>query len=340
MSYRFATLQSILRVLADSQWHKPSYIATHAGITRPTANKYLAKLLGDKKIKKQGSGPHVQYRIADVSYIPQNTPVQTSISHTFDYQQSTLLDENFLKYDADGSVLDGVQGFILWCERRGLDPYVKYDDYKQLCDTIQSLYNSCGLLDATRSFTQHVDTQALDVIYYADQYKYKEFGRGKLAEMAFFAKQLQHKELIDIVMKSIVRKVECLIKTTNIDALAFTPPSIVDRRYQILDVFDTYLSHISLPRVNLIKDYPGIIRTPQKSLKSRADRIRNAQNSIYVYDETTKNYKTVLLIDDFVGSGATLNETAKKLKDEGVEKVIGFAIVGNMDLRYEVINEM
>lgn len=54
----------------------------------------------------------------------------------------------------------------------------------------------------------------------------------------------------------------------------------------------------------------------------------------------SKNYHKVLLIDDFVGSGSTLNETAGKLKVEGIQEVIGFAIVGNMDLSYEVINEV
>jgi predicted amidophosphoribosyltransferase len=59
-----------------------------------------------------------------------------------------------------------------------------------------------------------------------------------------------------------------------------------------------------------------------------------------VDDKNIKNYKKVLLIDDFVGSGATLNETAKKLKDEGVEEVMGFAFVGNTNLSYDVINEI
>jgi hypothetical protein len=48
----------------------------------------------------------------------------------------------------------------------------------------------------------------------------------------------------------------------------------------------------------------------------------------------------VLLIDDFVWSWATLNETAKKLKYEWIKEVYWFAFVGNLDLSYEVINEI
>jgi len=51
-------------------------------------------------------------------------------------------------------------------------------------------------------------------------------------------------------------------------------------------------------------------------------------------------FTSVLLIDDAVGSGATLNETAKKLKLSGMaKKVIGFAIVGSMK-GFEVIREV
>jgi phosphoribosyl transferase domain len=48
-------------------------------------------------------------------------------------------------------------------------------------------------------------------------------------------------------------------------------------------------------------------------LKRPEDRIQNAKNTIFIREEDI-DYNTVLLIDDFVGSGATLNETAIKLK--------------------------
>jgi predicted amidophosphoribosyltransferase len=90
----------------------------------------------------------------------------------------------------------------------------------------------------------------------------------------------------------------------------------------------------------LVKNYPTWVTTAQKSLRKRADRIMNARNTIYVYDKNVKHYKNVLLIDDFVWSWSTLNETAKKLKTAWVDMVYGFALVGNLDLSYDVINEM
>ena len=340
MNYKFSLLQAILRTLADWKDRKPGVIATSIGISRPTANIYLTKLLDQGKISKQGLGAHVTYRIVDSRYVPQNTTSSIKVEHDFNYSQSLLLDQHFLKYDADGTILQGVEGFLIWCQQRNNNPYEACHRYAAIYDALSKLYNECGLLNATQEFAKHVDTKYLDAIYYGDQYRLNEFGRSKIAEMGFYGKALQNKELLDKVMDMIIRKIECLIKTQSIDAIALTPPSISDRKYQILDILNARLSHITLPRINLVKDYPTSIRTPQKALKKREDRIRNARNSIYVYDDTASNYHKVLLIDDFVGSGSTLNETTGKLKAEGVTEVIGFAIVGNMDLSYEVINEM
>jgi predicted amidophosphoribosyltransferase len=51
-------------------------------------------------------------------------------------------------------------------------------------------------------------------------------------------------------------------------------------------------------------------------------------------------YNKVLLIDDAVGSGATLNETAKKIKDLKIAReVIGLAITGSFK-DFAVISEV
>jgi predicted amidophosphoribosyltransferase len=51
-------------------------------------------------------------------------------------------------------------------------------------------------------------------------------------------------------------------------------------------------------------------------------------------------YNKVLLIDDAVGSGATLNEIAKKIKDLKIAKeVIGLAITGSFK-GFDVISEV
>ncbi len=78
---------------------------------------------------------------------------------------------------------------------------------------------------------------------------------------------------------------------------------------------------------------------PQKTLSKLEDRIENAKNTIVVDEE--KRYRNILLIDDAVGSGATLNETARKIKDKRLVtgKIIGLAITGSFK-GFDVISEV
>lgn len=336
---QFQIQQNILRILANGERYKAKKLIELLSMTRPTLYKYLNILVEDGKVVRHANGAHTNYQIAKESYIPLNLQVTKQYDHDFTYQETKILSENFLKYTPDGNVLEWAQGFMYRCDKRNADYRKMFHNFMKVYEVLEKLYTSCWVLDATKEFEKHVEFMAIDSLFYAGQYKRNEFGRSKLAEQGFYAKQTQNKPLLIEVCSSVVSRIECLVKEYDIDALAFTPPSI-QRNEQILDVLDRLLSHSTLPRVRLIKNYPNSITTAQKSLRKRSDRIMNARNTIYVYDKNVSNYSRVLLIDDFVGSWSTLNETAKKLKAEWVGTVHGFALVGNLDLSYDVINEM
>jgi predicted amidophosphoribosyltransferase len=77
-----------------------------------------------------------------------------------------------------------------------------------------------------------------------------------------------------------------------------------------------------------IRKISGIIPVPQKSLSKLEERITNAENTFAISE--TARYNHVLLIDDAVGSGSTLNQIAGKLKQKGIaKKVTGLAVVGS-----------
>ena len=68
------------------------------------------------------------------------------------------------------------------------------------------------------------------------------------------------------------------------------------------------------------------------------ERIRNAENTFAVLDN--RSFKHVLLIDDAVGSGATIIETANKLKQKGTaRKIFGIAVTGSFK-GFDVIQEV
>jgi phosphoribosylpyrophosphate synthetase len=94
---------------------------------------------------------------------------------------------------------------------------------------------------------------------------------------------------------------------------------------------------INLPSIEILK-IGGIIPVPQKSLNKLEERINNAENTFVVKSKVS--YNTVLLIDDAVGSGSTLNQISGKIKAKNLAtKIIGLAVVGSFK-GFDVITDV
>lgn len=348
MKIRFTSLKPILDLFDYNRELSAAQITEKTWLWRTIVHKYLKELIEQGKIEKKWTVPKVIYFnpkwinkkllscVEDSFLIPFNGSIESSI---LDYETRIILDWVFLKFSPLGKTMNGISGIIQWCEERKLNVRDKIQEYLKIYKYIKSKQDECWLLSADDAFWKDFQEKFLDRVYYADQYKYMDFGRWKLAELTFYAKQSQNKKLISESIAEIFPKLECNIYREKYDAIAITPWSI-KRQNQLLGALKKELEIFQLPFINIIKYSESWIFIPQKSLKSRNERIENAKNTIFVDDKHAWDYKKVLLIDDFVGSGATLNETAKKLKDEWVEQVIGFAFVGNTNLSYEVINEI
>lgn len=166
----------------------------------------------------------------------------------------------------------------------------------------------------------------LDKCFYLDFYSIENYGKTKLGTLLFHAKQSQDKKLLALIEPLIEKPISKLIEREKITGYAFIPPSI-DRKVQLLKEIEKDIA-LKIPRLELKKIWRG---TPisQKSLSAMIDRIANARDTIFI-DNKDFYTDTIFLIDDALGSGATLNETAKKFKDAGItRKVIGLALVGS-----------
>ncbi len=341
MKFEFKSLKQILDLFEYDQLLWATEISNKLNLSRTIVHKYLKELIKQKRLKKVWKSPKTKYKLPKIDNLESLEWVQCLIDDDFvpDFRDQKLLEENFYKFAADWEKLLWFSGLQKWCKFRNLNIKEKVKNYISVYNHINSIQNNCWLLDATSTFWKHFEKVFLDGIYYADQYKWMEFGRWKLAEMTFYAKQSQDKKLIWESIHEIILKLECVIKKEEYDAIAITPWSI-DRKNQLLLFLKKALNDLWLPFINIIKYYPNNIPIPQKSIKTRAWRIKNARNTIFINDENIKKYKKVFLIDDFVWSGSTLNETAAKLKKQWVKKVDWFAFVWNMNLGYEVINEV
>ncbi|MDD3386422.1 MAG: hypothetical protein PHX92_00625, partial [Candidatus Pacebacteria bacterium] len=95
---------------------------------------------------------------------------------------------------------------------------------------------------------------------------------------------------------------------------------------------------LSVKKINIVKIKSDIV-VPQKTLNKIEDRIENAEKTFYLNDNGGHN--NILIIDDAVGSGATLNVVAQKIKKANINKgkIIGLAITGSYK-RFDVISEV
>ena len=351
--YKVTSLQPVLDCFIwDIYYLKASDISEKLWKWRTIIHKYLKELVAQWKLRKIWLGSHAKYELVRKSSTSiQNNPqtLSKSASHNSEiksqkqsplsYEVIEVLQESFYKFAENGKILEWLNWFNEWCILRNLPVEEKANTYYKVKTHIDTLKNSCGVIETSETFAKHVHTMYLDKVYYADQYNWMEFGRWKLAEMTFFAKQSQNKSLINQCIELIIHKITCIVEKKDIDSIAIVPPSIA-RVNQLLKILQKKLQILWYPIVDIVKYYPNKIPVPQKSLKTREQRLRNAQQTILIAEKKWHGYKRTLLIDDFVWSGSSLNETAGKLKEIGIKKVFGFAFVGNTNLTYDVINEV
>jgi len=176
----------------------------------------------------------------------------------------------------------------------------------------------------------------VDELYYFDFYSIERFGKTKLGALLLYAKQSQSVELINKIYEIIKDDFFKFLKNKDIDAVCFVPPT-VSRKIQFQKELEKKLN-IKLPHVRITK-IVNQIPVPQKTLNKLEDRMENARSTIFIKEDNV--FKNILIIDDGVGSGSTINEIALKIKNKGIcsGKIIGLAITCSYN-GFDVINEV
>jgi hypothetical protein len=213
------------------------------------------------------------------------------------------------------------------------------EEYVQIHQRAEASRSPEGWIDATHKLSTTFSDNALTKLFYGDFYSISKFGKTKLGNLVLYSKQSQNRQLIDVAVEQVKPIIERIITTYSIDTIAFAPPSL-PRKLQFMQEFSDKLD-INLPRAQFVKSYKGDIVVAQKSLSGLEERITNARNTIFLKSPLSVGAKSILLIDDAVGSGATLNETAKKLivGNPNIQSIVGFAIVGSIK-GFEVVREI
>jgi hypothetical protein len=324
---------TIIKYIHAKSLATPHEIMEYVGINGSMVHRYLKKLVEEGVLEKKGQAPKVYYGIAQDSNVIKEKIGTDSISS--DYQE--IIEQNFTLLKPDGKEITGLNGFVEWCSTRKYTIKDKATEYVDLLKKYEH-FKKNSVIDATEKLTTTFTskTKFLDHLYYLHPYSLPVFGKTKIATWLFHAKQTQNKLLMRRVFDVIIPEIQTFIKKEKPDAIAFVPPT-VPRSIQIMKEMQKHIAS-NLPIIKIEK-----IKTPimiqQKSLKDISDRIHNAENTMIVKD-TGNVYKKVLVIDDFTGSGSTLNVIAGKIKEKNVsKKVIGLTITGSMN-GFDVIKEI
>lgn len=306
-------------------------------VSRVAIHRWMRILLVEGLVKKIGKPPIV-------FYVLERAPAKTrTITISPDTKQ--ILDAHYLYINPKGELLFGVEGFKTWVVQtkqqsqmtalaaRYHQTLVQYEHYRR----------PKGWIDATTKLTETFNETFMDKLLYANFYSFPQFGKTKLGSMVLYAKQSQNRELTQLICREIKPLIEQIIIQFQIDAIGFIPPSI-PRQIQFLHELKTCLN-LPYPHIPLVKIRTGSVIVAQKTLEKLEERVENARSSIFT-KERTLPYRRVLLVDDAVGSGASMNETARKIrslfpetKNKNSKTVIGFAIVGSIK-GFEVIREV
>lgn len=272
-------------------------------VSKQMVHLVLNKLLEIGFVEKFGRTPKTIYKLKEVS----SKKIESNI--LVSNEKQNFLIQNFLMISEIGQILTGLEGFENWCSKRKLPLEKTIDEFMLTKEKYNQYFDNNGLISGLNKLknTKGYDVIFMDEVLYLDFYAIERFGKTKLGTILHYAKQGQNKMLMRLLIEEIKQKIQIIIEQYNIDAIAYVPPTI-KRETQLMKVLANGLK-INLPAIDIVK-IGGIIPVPQKSLNKLEERINNAENTFVVRGNVS--YNNVLLIDDAIGSGSTLNQIAEK----------------------------
>ena len=337
------TSDKIIEYINRYKQARPTDLSDSLGVSLSMIQRSLKDLLEKGEIKKQGSAPRVFY-VLNKDFV---IKAETSIfilnggdvnSYKLTSAQTDLIENNFYNILPDGTEEYGIKAFVNWCNKRGFNVEQKAKEYYESILPFEKSEREKYAIDVTSKIKDTFkDRSSLDELWYLYPYSLPIFGKTKISQLIFHAKQTQDKVLMKRVFDLLNKQIHDYIKYKKPNAIAFIPPT-VPRKYQIMTELKKFLN-LNLPEIKIEKLKTGIL-IQQKSLKDLSDRVYNAEHTMVVTTKVSKPYKTLLLIDDFTGSGSTLNEVAKKCKEQSLtEKVIGLTLTGSIN-GFDVLREI
>ena len=320
------TKQLIIDFITTNKEVTPKELVQFLEISPQAFFRHIKKLINTNVIEKIGSSPKVYYRLSKSKKENQIEPIAN--------ENKLFLKQNFYFVSPIGQSYSGLDAMIAWCNRQNLPIQKTINEYKKTLNKYNT-YKKNAFINGIEKIQSTFKKVFLDNLFYLDFYAIERFGKTKLGYYLLYSKQGQSLSFMNQLIAEVKPQIESIINMYSFDAIAFVPPT-VKREIQIMKLLEERCSFgLKIIKIDKLKT-PIIV--PQKTLSKLSDRIYNAKHSMIAKDSST--YKHILLVDDAVGSGATLNEIAFQLKDKNIcKKVTGLALVGSFK-GFDVISEV
>lgn len=318
--------QAVLAVISKFGPIRPLDLSKKLDLSVKNTYKHLKRLLDEDIIIKSGRTPKVYYSVVNKKQV---IAVDNSLT-------DFLVEQNYIYVSQSGEVIRGISGLAAWCQKNNFD---LKKEKELLAKRIQKTDNirQNGVISARYKLLENKQKIYLDHLYYGDFYTIDHFEKTKLGQLVYLGKGSQNKEFIKETSINIKSQLLNIMERHQIKMIGFIPPT-VERKTQFMTYLKRFLE-INLPEIKIEK-IESQVKVAQKTLLKFEDRLLNAKETLAV-DPNQKILGNVLLIDDAVGSGSTLNQSAGKIRNitDKKIKIIGYSVVGSAK-GFEVISEV
>lgn len=170
-----------------------------------------------------------------------------------------------------------------------------------------------------------IDSIYINRIYYS--LSYNRFIREMMKNYKYNGKNYLYKPFGEIMLKTIENKKIA----EDIDIIIYIPThkrKEALRGYNQAELLAVYISkNLEKPllRQNLIKTK----WTKEQSHSNKIDRIINLKGSFQIKDPSEIEGKRILLVDDIITTGVTMDECSRVLINNGAKEVIGIALTSS-----------
>lgn len=186
----------------------------------------------------------------------------------------------------------------------------------------KTCYNNLEIVDRNIS----IDSPYIKDMYYS--LVYNRFIRDIIRSYKYNGKNYLYRPLGQIILNTYCKM------NIQIDKVAFVPMhrrKEALRGYNQAELLAKYISKkMDKP---LIKDLIKIKSTKEQSNLNKVERIENLRNSFKIKNNKSINGLRILLVDDIITTGGTMDECSRVLKEAGAKEIIGLAITSSKKIK-------